>query len=100
MKLTRRKHLAREEFVDALRALARNAKVEHTMTVRHEPAPMPTGGTVVFKREDGSESYRYPIYVGTRAVPRCHRTPVTPQARRPRLPRSRWSSSGTDEARP
>jgi hypothetical protein len=72
MRLVRRKHMAREEFVDALRAIARNAKVEHTMTVRHEPAPMPTGGTVVFKREDGSESFRYPVYVGTRAVSQCH----------------------------
>lgn len=85
MRLVRRKHMAREEFVDALRALARNAKVEHTMTVRHEPAPMPTSGLVVFKREDGSESYRYPVNVGPRAfslihVPliNIHDGPITP----------------------
>jgi hypothetical protein len=86
MKLPRRKqHMPREEFLDGLRSLARNVQVEHTMTVRHEPIPKPESAMVVFKREDGSESFRYPVNVGPRAlslvhVPliNIHSGPITP----------------------
>jgi len=74
MRFPRRKvndEITRAELLDALRVLARNIEIKHEHTIRHEPIPEPQAAEVVFKREDGSESFRYPVQVGRQAWTTC-----------------------------
>jgi len=62
--------LTRRELLDLLHTLARNIEVSHKHVIRHEPIPPPVSASVIFKRTDGSESYRYSINCGRGAYTR------------------------------